>query len=132
MRQLIEVGVSAFKLMAWSHFLALGNHSESFSEKMLPNLWYCLGTSSSQVHSLLSVASSVSCWVMVVFFIVAMICCIQGECISGMGIGHISVSVSTPCTLPIGQSTIGLAASKKGYPKIMLSSPMSATKNLWG
>jgi hypothetical protein len=69
---------------------------------------------------------------MVVFFIVAMICCIQGEHISRMGIGHILGSVSTPCTLPIGQLTIGLAALKKGYPKIMSSSPMSATKNLWG
>jgi hypothetical protein len=39
--------------------------------------------------------------------------------------------VSTPCTLPVGQSTIRLAALKKGYPRMMSSLPMSATRNRW-
>jgi hypothetical protein len=128
MRQLIEVGASGFRSMAWSHFLGPGNLSESTSEKMLPNLWYCFGTSSSQLCSSLLSAYLASCWAMVVFFSVRVIRRIQDEGLL-MG-GRTSVVVIVPHILPVGQSISGLATSKKGYPRMMSSSPMSATKNL--
>ncbi len=88
---------------------------------------YCIGTSSSQVHSFLSVAFSTNCCAIVTFFAHSTFSSLGDSPSHSSWESRVMVSL----VVPIGQSICGLIALKKGYPRMRLSSPISVTRNRW-
>src|SRR6266403_649616 len=118
----MDVGASGTRSMAWSYRHQLGNHSEVASEKTFSRSWCCSGTSSLQLLFFFSVAASASCCTTVVFP--------RRVLIQELSL-IVPFSSTIPSIVPFVQSILGLAPSKRGYPRMMLSSPMSVIRNLW-
>src|SRR6266403_6176119 len=118
----MDVGASGTKSMAWSLHRQSGNCSEASSEKTFSRSWYCLGTSSSQFLFFFSVAASASCCATVVF--------LKRDLIQELSL-IVPFNSTVPSMVPFVQSILGFAPSKKGYPRMMSSSPMSVIRNLW-
>src|SRR6266478_6451815 len=118
----MDVGASGTRSMAWSYRHQLGNHSEVASEKTFSRSWCCSGTSSSQLLFFFSVAASASCCATIVFPRRVLI-----QELSSI----IPFSSTIPSIVPFVQSILGLVPLKKGYPRMILSSPMLAIRNLW-
>jgi len=149
-QQLIDAGASGFRSIAWSQGRQSGNFSESFSWKTFACRWYCAGTSSCQgLSPFFSLASIANCCAMVFFRMVK--CCHTSSPASHpgrdrtqrgiplfcrgvpfFGGDHLSVSsvdsVVVLASVASDQLIMGAQASRKGYPRMKLSGPISAMK----